>query len=64
MKVGLLVVRVVVGLLIAGLSEFVGGLLLALGLLAPLASAAIIGTTVNGMVATPPGKGPLAEAIG
>ncbi len=98
MNVGLLAVRVVVGLLIAGhgsqklfgwfggpgvagtsrnfeslgypstrhmavlagLSEFVGGLLLAFGLLTPLASAAIIGTMLNTIVAVHVGKGPWA----
>ncbi len=43
---------------LAGLSEFVGGLLLALGLLSPLGAAAIVGTMVNAIAATHLGNGP------
>jgi putative oxidoreductase len=45
---------------LAGLSEFVGGLLLALGFLTPLAGAAIVGMMVNAIFATRLGKGPWA----
>ncbi|MDQ0994678.1 DoxX family protein [Streptomyces sp. V3I7] len=36
--------------LVGGLSEFVGGLLFALGLLTPLAAAALVGVMINAMV--------------
>ena len=49
---------------LAGLSELVGGLFLTLGLLTPLASAAIMGTMVNAIVAARLGKGPWAAKGG
>src|SRR5438874_1069098 len=43
---------------IAGLSEFFGGVLLALGLLTPLAAAAIIGVMFNAVAAVHGKNGP------
>jgi putative oxidoreductase len=43
---------------VAGLSEFLGGLLLAVGLFTPLAAAAIIGTMFNAAVSVHAKKGP------
>ncbi|MEU7427488.1 DoxX family membrane protein [Streptomyces sp. NPDC040750] len=43
--------------LIGGLSEFLGGLGLALGLLTPLAAAALIGVMINAMVTVTAGHG-------
>ena len=45
---------------LAGLGELGGGLLLVLGLVTPLASAAVIGVMVNAIVAVHLGKGPWA----
>ena len=47
--------------LIAGLSEFVGGLLLALGLLVPLGAAMVMGVMLNAIIVT--GKGGFYMAI-
>jgi putative oxidoreductase len=49
---------------VAGLSEFFGGLLFALGLLTPLAAAAIIGTMFNAVMSVHAKNGPWAGSGG